>query len=173
MNMLGLLSKMYSEQNISHKYFKNLEVGHCDGCTWHLKQINHTLVQFPKRIKAWTVAPGCSSSRKPPKQQWPTVFPRVTCQGPKKIVGARSLMHTFSTICILTTSQSLIFQKYNSYIRSLESREILSGSHDSVGESPLHFYVSSLCVIHSTLILSQFSFVCFFHPVSDRVNFAT
>lgn len=60
---------MYTEKNISHKYFKNLKAGHCDEHTWHLKQTNPTLVQFPKWVKAWAVAPGCSFSRKPPKEE--------------------------------------------------------------------------------------------------------
>lgn len=85
MNMC-LLSKMYTEQNISHKYLKNVEADHCDGCTWHLKQTNNTLVQFPKGVKAWAVAPGCSSSRKPPKEQSdPRFFQESLVKDPRKL----------------------------------------------------------------------------------------
>lgn len=45
-----------------------------------------------------------------------------------------------------------------------------STPHDSSGESALPFSISSLCAKHSTLILTQFAFVPFFHAVINKVN---
>lgn len=162
MNMLCLLPKVYTEQNISCKYLKNLEAGHCDGCTWCLKQANHTLLQFPKGIKAWAVVPGCSSSRKPAKEQSDPQFFQESLIKDQRKLWKEGVSFIPFPLYVFWTQANNLFSRNSRYIRSLESRGILSGSHDAVGESPMHFYVSSLCVFHSALILSQFSFVWFF-----------
>ena len=107
---------------------------HCDRCTWPLNQTSDSLVQAPKEVMALAISrptaplvPACSLKTHTKDQsdtvstdayelgtpimwlthEYQAAFPRLIYQGTKKVVGTKSLTHTFPITCNLTMSQPL------------------------------------------------------------------